>query len=241
MDIHFEKTVGEIVALDYRAAAVFEKYGIDFCCKGNIPVDEACERKHVFTEDVMRELKLLLTGSDNTGDDFASWSPAYLADYIEQKHHSYVTEKTPVILRFLDKLSSTHGHRHPELLEINRLFSDSAVELAMHMKKEETILFPLIRKMKMSAPDVMPEHPLTIGIIQSPIAVMMEEHDHEGDRFRMIDALTNHYQPPADACNTYKATYALLQEFENDLHLHIHLENNILFPKAVQMERELMN
>ena len=80
MDIHFEKTVGEIVALDYRAAAIFEKYGIDFCCKGNIPVDEACERKHVFTEDVMRELKLLLTGSDNTGDDFASWSPAYLAE-----------------------------------------------------------------------------------------------------------------------------------------------------------------
>lgn len=238
MDIHYEKTVGEVVALDYRAAAIFEKYGIDFCCKGNIPIDEACERKNVYTEDVMRELKLLLTGSDNTGVDYASWSPAFLADFIEQKHHSYVTEKTPVLMRFLDKLCSVHGQRHPELLEVNRLFCASATELAMHMKKEEMILFPLIRNM---SADAMHENAIIPGMIHAPISVMMAEHEHEGDRFKMIDTLTNHYQPPEDACNTYKATYALLQEFENDLHLHIHLENNILFPKAMDMEKELMN
>lgn len=241
MDIHYQKTVGEVVAQDYRAAAIFEKYGIDFCCKGNIPIDEACERKHVYTEDVMRELKLLLTGSESNSVDYASWSPAFLADFIQQKHHSYVTEKTPILMRFLDKLCSVHGQRHPELLEVNRLFSESASELAMHMKKEELVLFPRIRKIAAVTPEDMHDNAITPGMIKSPIAVMMEEHEHEGDRFKMIDTLTNHYQPPADACNTYKATYALLQEFENDLHLHIHLENNILFPKAIEMEKELMN
>jgi regulator of cell morphogenesis and NO signaling len=241
MDIHYQKTVGEVVAQDFRAAAIFEKYGIDFCCKGNIPIDEACERKHVYTEDVMRELKLLLTGSENNSVDYASWSPAYLADYIEQTHHTFVSEKTPVLMRFLDKLCSVHGPRHPELLEVNRLFCESAAELAMHMKKEELILFPRIRKMTAAATGTLQENAITPGMVQGPIAVMMEEHEHEGDRFSKIDALTGHYQPPADACNTYKATYALLQEFENDLHLHIHLENNILFPKAVEMEKELMN
>jgi regulator of cell morphogenesis and NO signaling len=144
-------------------------------------------------------------------------------------------------MRFLEKLCSVHGPRHPELLEVNRLFCESAAELAMHMKKEELILFPRIRKMTAAATGTLQENAITPGMVQGPIAVMMEEHEHEGDRFSKIDALTGHYQPPADACNTYKATYALLQEFENDLHLHIHLENNILFPKAVEMEKELMN
>jgi len=239
MDIHYEKTVGQTVAEDFRTAAVFTRYGIDFCCKGNITIDEACERKNILTEDVMRELKLLLAGNTDTPADFNAWSPSTLTDYIETNHHQYINTRTPVILQYLNKLVQVHGANHPELSEIHRLFHASAADLAQHMKKEELILFPRIRKI--NALTNGPEGTMQSGMLQNPIEVMMHEHDTEGDRFRQIDELTQHYQPPADACNTYKVTYAMLQEFENDLHLHIHLENNILFPKAIEMERNLLN
>ncbi|HSF88643.1 MAG TPA: iron-sulfur cluster repair di-iron protein [Saprospiraceae bacterium] len=240
MEFIYEKKVGEVVAEDYRAAAVFQKYGIDFCCKGNITVDEACARQNLMTEDVMRELKILYASDENHPADYQSWNPAFLADFIVETHHRYVQEKTPVILGYLAKLSQKHGGHHPELLQINKLFSDSANELASHMQKEEQILFPRIRNLAYMHADGAQDH-LTSSILNAPIQIMMHEHDNEGERFKKIDILTDHYQAPADACNTYKVTYALLQEFENDLHLHIHLENNILFPKAVQMEKELMN
>lgn len=241
MEYIYEKKVGEVVAEDYRAAAVFQKYGIDFCCKGNISIDEACKRQNLMTEDITRELKLLLASDQNHQADYLAWNPSFLADFIVENHHRYVQEKTPVILSFLAKLCQKHGDRHPELLEINKLFSDSATELANHMQKEEQILFPRIRSIAAMSADGPQDHLYTSGILNAPIQVMMHEHDQEGERFRKIDILTDHYQPPADACNTYKVTYALLQEFENNLHLHIHLENNILFPKASQMEKELMN
>ncbi len=241
MELIYEKKVGEVVAEDYRAAAVFQKFGIDFCCKGNISIDEACSLQNLMTEDVMRELKILFASDNKQPADYQSWSPAFLADFILETHHRYVKEKTPVIMSYLNKLSQKHGGRHPELLEINKLFSDSATELASHMYKEEQILFPRIRQLAAMTSDAPQDLLMTSSILNGPIKNMMDEHENEGDRFRKIDALTDHYQPPADACNTYKVTYALLREFENDLHLHIHLENNILFPKAVQMEKELMN
>jgi regulator of cell morphogenesis and NO signaling len=241
MDLTYQKSVGEVVALDYRAAAIFEKYGIDFCCKGNKSIDDACESKNIRTEDVMRELKILLSNGDSHYTDYSSWSPSLLVDYIEEKHHKYVEEKTPVILRYLDKLCNAHGARHPELYEINNLFKASAGELAQHMKKEELILFPRIRKMAAYTTARPDDQTMSPGMVQNPIRMMMHEHDHEGARFKKMDELSNHYQPPADACNTYRVTFALLQEFENDLHLHIHLENNILFPKAIDMEKEQMN
>lgn len=241
MEFIYEKKVGEVVAADYRAAAVFQKYGIDFCCQGNISVDEACTLHNLMTEAVMRELKILFASDKNHPADYQSWSPAFLSDYIEGTHHRYVQEKTPVILGYLNKLCQKHSDRHPELLEIKKLFSDSATELAIHMQKEEQILFPRIRNLAAMNADAPQDHLITSSILNAPIKIMMHEHDHEGERFKKIDSLTNHFQPPADACNTYKVTFALLREFENDLHLHIHLENNILFPKAVQMEKELMN
>ena len=241
MQFIYEKKVGEVVAADYRAAAVFQKYGIDFCCKGNISIDEACSRQNLMTEDVMRDLKILFASDNNHPADYQSWRPAFLADFIVETHHRYVQEKTPVILSYLAKLCQKHGGRHPELLEINKLFSDSATELAKKIKKEEQILFPRIRNLATMNADGPQDHLVTSSSLNAPIKVMMHEHDNEGERFKKIDILTDHYQPPADACNTYKVTYSLLQEFENDLHLHIHLENNILFPKAVQMEKELMN
>ena len=241
MEYPYQKKVGQVVAEDFRAAAVFEKYGIDFCCKGNITVDEACENKNIMTEDVMRELKMLLSTDTHQPADYKAWNPVVLVDHILENHHRYITEKTPLILQYLAKLADKHGGRHPELLEVNRLFTESAAALASHMKKEEMILFPWIKKLAEYTLDQGQNMPTPQGRIRNPIDMMMHEHDDEGERFKTISAITNQYQPPSDACNTYKVTYAMLQEFETDLHLHIHLENNILFPKAGEMERELMN
>ena len=145
----------------------------------------------------------------------------------------------PVIKQYLNKISSVHGKNHPELLEIEDLFNASAGELAMHMKKEELMLFPFVRKMVNSQSEDIKAHPPHFGTVSNPVQAMMHEHDTEGERFRQISKLSNQYTPPADACNTYKVAFSLLKEFEDDLHLHIHLENNILFPKAVALEKKL--
>lgn len=241
MAITYKNTVSETVAEDFRAATVFSKYGIDYCCKGNISIDEACERKNILTEDVMRDLKKSLASDSEKPVDFKSWKLSDLADYIENTHHQFIRERVPVIRQHLDKLVHVHGGRHPELHDVRRLFYESTDELDLHMRKEEQILFPRIRQLSMLQ-NGLPENGSWVpGMIMAPIRVMMAEHETEGDRFQQIDTLTGHYQPPADACNTYRVTFALLQEFENDLHLHIHLENNILFPGAMDMENEMLN
>jgi regulator of cell morphogenesis and NO signaling len=231
-------TIGEYVAKDFRTAALFSKYGIDFCCKGNRTVEEVCEKKAVKPADLQVEIEAILNSKSDSGIDFNAWPIDLLADYIEKTHHRYVEEKTPTLLQFLDKLEKVHGASHPELFEINALFKGCAGELAQHMKKEELILFPFIKKMvaaTLSAELIAQPH---FGTVKNPIAMMMAEHEAEGDRFAKIVELTNNYTPPADACNTYKVTFAMLQEFEQDLHKHIHLENNILFVKAVQLEKD---
>lgn len=233
-----EKEIGQFVADDFRTAAVFAKYKIDFCCNGNRSVDEACEKKGIDSNLLFAELDAVLNSKTDQSIDYKSWPLDLLAEYIEKKHHRYVEEKTPILRQFLDKLCKVHGDRHRELLEINALFIASTGELASHMKKEELILFPFIKKMvKAKIEDGAVESP-QFGTVENPIAMMMEEHENEGERFRKIDALTNNYTPPADACNTYRVTFAMLQEFEQDLHLHIHLENNILFPEAVKLEKQ---
>lgn len=231
-------TIGEYVAKDFRTAALFSKYGIDFCCNGNRSIEEACQKKAVTADVLLQEIETVLSSKSDSGIDYNAWPIDLLADYIEKTHHRYVSEKTPILLQFLDKLSRVHGAKHPELLLINELFKGCAGELAQHMKKEELILFPFIKKMvHATLSDELIELP-HFETIQNPIAMMMHEHDAEGVRFRKIAELTNNYTPPADGCNTYKATFAMLEEFEQDLHKHIHLENNILFPKAAKLEKD---
>ncbi|HEY4617555.1 MAG TPA: iron-sulfur cluster repair di-iron protein [Flavobacterium sp.] len=231
-----KKTIGEYVAQDFRTAALFSKYGIDFCCKGNRTIEEVCEKKEVSREDLLNQITEILATKNDSGIDFKSWPLDLLADYIEKTHHRYVEEKIPVLLQFLDKLCKVHGASHPELFEINELFKGCAGELTQHMKKEELILFPFIKKMvKATISDELIEQP-PFGTVNNPIAMMMAEHEAEGDRFVKIATLTNNYTPPADACNTYKVTFSMLNDFEQDLHKHIHLENNILFPKAAALE-----
>ena len=239
MNIQKDQIIGELVAQDYRASSVFKKYGIDFCCQGNTTIVDACMKKDIDPDLVLNDLEAAVQSSNAANTDYKSWPLDLLADYIEKKHHRYVEEKSLEIKPYLDKICQVHGDRHPELHEINELFTASAGVLAQHMKKEELVLFPFVRKMvkaKLSGSSV--ETP-QFGTVQNPIQTMMAEHDNEGERFRKIEALSNGYAPPEDACNTYRVTLALLKEFEDDLHLHIHLENNILFPKAAEMEKAL--
>jgi len=235
MNITKESIVGEVVAKDYRAASVFKSHKIDFCCNGNRSIDTVCEAADIETSQLIKELNQATTQTKQQSIDFKSWDNDLLADYIEKKHHRYVEKKIPELKAYLNKITKVHGERHPELIEIEQLFTASAKELLSHMQKEETILFPYVRKM---AADTASEHP-QFGTVQNPIKMMMQEHDTEGDRFRKIAELSNNYTPPTDACATYNVAFSMLKEFEDDLHLHIHLENNILFPKAIAAEQIL--
>lgn len=234
------RTIGSFVAQDYRTAAVFSKYKIDFCCKGDRTVNEVCDKQNINSDALLQSIDEVVQSENNGSIDFNSWPLDLLADYIEKTHHRYVEDKTQTLLPFLDKLCKVHGGRHPELFKINELFIGCAAELSQHMKKEELILFPFVKRMvKTKDSDGVLLQP-SFGSVSNPIAMMMHEHNNEGERFREIAALTDNYTPPADACTTYRVTFAMLKEFEEDLHKHIHLENNILFPKAVALEKDFV-
>ncbi len=239
MNIQEDQIIGELVANDYRTASVFKKYGIDFCCQGNRTINDACEAKKIDEKSVIADINTLLNAKSDSGIDYQSWPLDLLAAYIEKKHHRYVEEKTLEIKPYLEKICRVHGGRHPELLEINEHFNATAGELAMHMKKEELLIFPYIKKMVKAQKEHTKVASPQFESIQFPIQAMMDEHLNEGERFRLIEELSNNYTPPEDACNTYRVTFALLKEFEQDLHLHIHLENNILFPNAIELEKQL--
>ena len=231
-----EKTIGDFVAENFRTAEVFKKYNIDFCCKGGRTVEEACDKKKVSPEEIYKELEEV-ANRKSEDIDFNSWPLDLLADYVEKTHHRYVEEKSAMLIPYLNKLCKVHGERHPELFEINELFIGSAQDLAAHMKKEELILFPFIKQMVEAKKNGEPLPAPRFGTVENPVAMMQHEHEAEGERFVKIAELTNNYEFPDDACGTYQVTYRMLEDFQNDLHKHIHLENNILFPKAIAMEK----
>ncbi len=237
MEVLQTTKVGVTVARDYRTASVFQKYGIDFCCKGGLSIEDACKRKEVDKDEVLTAISEILAADGSSGDDFNSWPLDKLADYIEQKHHRYVTEQTPILLQFLEKLCRVHGSRHPELFDIESEFNYVARELAMHMKKEELVLFPAVKKLAEANQN--DDKNIAFGSIQAPIQTMMQEHDIEGERMVKIAGLSDSYAAPADGCTTYRIAFQMLKDFEEDLHKHIHLENNILFPKALELEIEI--
>lgn len=225
-----EKKVGSIVAENFRTAKIFTDYGIDFCCKGGIKLSDACEKKGVNVEEISALLEQIVKQKDET--HYQDFGMTDLVDHIVGVHHKYVETTIPALKFYLDKIAKVHGDNHPELLVIRDEFFNTADALTAHMKKEEFILFPYIKAMEAARIGNFPLSPAHFGDIENPIAMMEEEHETEGDRFRKISELSNNYTPPADACQTYKVAFAMLQEFENDLHTHIHLENNILFPEA---------
>jgi regulator of cell morphogenesis and NO signaling len=232
-----DKKVGKIVADNFRSAKVFTEYGIDFCCKGGIKLSEACETRGLDTDLVIEKIVKATQNAD--GVDYQALSMGNLVDHILQVHHKYIEDTIPALKFYLDKIEKVHGESHPELKEIKELFFGAADALTSHMKKEEFILFPYVKAMEEANLHHFKLSPPHFGTIENPIAMMEHEHDTEGERFRQIATLSNNYIPPSDACQTYKVAFSLLKEFESDLHTHIHLENNILFPEAKEAYYQL--
>jgi len=247
------RPVGEVVADDYRRAGVFKRYGIDFCCSGGRTVQEACEKKGVSYPEL--EAALLEASASRDGGnrpDPREWELDFLADYIASVHHAYVRANLPVLRQFARKVARVHGEHRPEVVQIAALLDELAPEMEQHMAKEEEILFPHVRALATAsrqgrggAATDRPsggESPSIAASTSSEEAIrlMEEEHDHAGELLRRIRELSSDYQPPEWACNTYRATYVMLEEFEEDLHRHVHLENNVLFPATAALEREVV-
>lgn len=233
------KTVAEIVTENIKTADVFKKNGIDFCCGGNVKVQEICAKKGVDYSKLKEEI--LNIGVVPTGSsDFNTWELDFLTDYIINTHHKYVKEANELIIQYSDKVAKVHGHHYTETIEINKLFHEIANELNSHMQKEEMILFPFIKEIAKAKKEGSPLSPPPFGTIQNPINMMEAEHTAVGEMIMKINELSNNFTPPEDACNTFRALYSKLEEYQNDLFQHIHLENNILFPKAIELEAELL-
>ncbi|TXD48460.1 iron-sulfur cluster repair di-iron protein [Polaribacter sp. IC073] len=237
MFITENNTVAEVVTSNIKTADIFKKHGIDFCCGGGISIKKACEKNNIPYETLEKELSEL-SSAVSKAYNYDGWKLDFLADHIENIHHSYVAESTPLVLQYAERVAKVHGHHYAEVIKINTLFKVVAQELAAHMKKEELILFPFIKQLvKADEAGVKVNQP-HFGTVNNPIKMMEEEHESAGDILKEIKKLANNYTPPEGACNTFKALYAKLEEFEQDLHQHIHLENNILFPKAIILEQK---
>jgi regulator of cell morphogenesis and NO signaling len=233
-----EETLGEIAAKDLRKAEVFKKYGLDFCCGGKKSLQEACSEKGLDVLKIKEELErpAAASASKQAQHDFNSWNLTFLSDYIVNVHHSYVKQNIPVLADLSQKVADHHGKTNPELGRIRDKVDEMLSELKVHLKKEENILFPYIRQLESSKASGSAT-PGGFGSVQQPISVMENDHDIVGVLAEEIRALSNNYTLPENACNSYSLLYSKLAEFEDDLHTHIHLENNILFPKAVEMEQ----
>jgi regulator of cell morphogenesis and NO signaling len=226
------KTLAQIVNDNHHAAAIFEKYHLDFCCKGKRSLQNACAETNLQVNEVLNDLERITQSKSKEQIDFNKLSLTQLADYIVNTHHAYLKIEMPQIFNYLQRVASKHGSRHPQMVKVFELFTALKEEMEQHMQKEELILFPRIKQFEN------PEHSgtkLNITYLQSPINMMEEEHEHAGNLLEEIRQLTNNYNPPSDACTTYRLSFAALQAFEIDLHQHVHLENNILFPKALQL------
>ena len=222
-------TVGEIVANDFRTSSIFKNAGIDFCCGGKQMVTEACAEKGIDMSFLENEIASLNETPTNEFMNFKSWDPVFLSDYIINTHHKFVLKNLPELVFYTQKISDVHGDRHPELKKVAQLFNQINTELIQHLRNEEEVLFPAVKELVNSGGSEK-----TKQIIVSEITRMLGEHDFAGGAMDEINKLTNGYQIPEDACNTYRVTFKMLEQFEDDLHTHVHLENNILFPKALE-------
>lgn len=233
-DLNLDTTVGQWVAHQPNTSRVFEGLRIDYCCGGNVPLSRACAERQL---DPRRVLGQLATASaEAASESIERWTDAALTslcDHIEQTHHAYLKTELPRLLEMIAKVVGAHGASHPEMLEVRQAFADLRNELIPHMFKEEQILFPAIRWLERA--DTRPAFPF--GSLANPIRMMEQEHDVAGDALECIRRATRDYQVPTDACNTYRAMLDGLQRLEQDLHRHIHKENSILFPRAIQLEQ----
>lgn len=235
MHISADTTVGEIVANDYRSARIFEKHGIDFCCGGKVALATICREMGVDLAIITGELEALDEESVDRSQNYASWSLPFLTDYIVNTHHVYLKENDGEIVAYARKIAEVHGAHHPELVKIATIFDKIAVDMVGHLQEEEEIFFPALKRADAArSAGTMP----AVGdrdIIRTSLIRLHREHEEVGDAIHEIRRLSQEYVLPDDACNTFMLTYRKLREFEDDLHKHVHLENNILFPKAAEL------
>lgn len=234
MHITGETPIGEIVAGDFRAASVFNEYGIDFCCGGKRTVAEVCREQKVDAGAVVAAIEKVCA-EPGTGPRFDEWEPEALIGYIVGNHHGYVRRALPSLVANAVKIAAVHGSRHPELHEVAQLAQAVSAEMSSHMVKEERILFPYIAELSAAAREGRPPAAAPFGPVENPIRMMEEEHESAGACMARIRELTGGYATPQDGCTTYRICFQELEAFETDLHAHVHLENNLLFPKALAL------
>lgn len=236
-----EETIGDIAAKDMRKAEVFKEFGLEFCCDGRKSLEEACKDAEVSVEAVNRALENLPQAAAATtpAHDYNTWELDFLSDYIVNIHHRYVRDSAPVLRGLAEKIAEHHGSAHSELYEIREHVGALLDEMQMHQIKEEKILFPFIRQMVQCKKERKPFTNPPFGTIESPVEMMLDDHRSAAAHIHAIAELSGDYTVPADGCESYRLYYHKLEEFDKDLHLHLHLENNILFPKAIKMEKEL--
>lgn len=221
--------VGDIVASDFRTAELFKKVNIDFCCGGQMSLEDSCEVTGADLEKLIQEIQMLGDNPVNSGNNYQDWKLDFLCDYIINNHHTYVKKTLPELYEYTNKIADVHGDDHPELIELSNLFSQLKDELTQHLAKEEEVLFPAIKDAISTNSE---ESKL---IIVSEIDRMNSEHEFAGTTMATINHITNGYELPEGACQTYSVCFQMLAQFESDLHMHVHLENNILFKKALAL------
>jgi len=219
--------IGDIVTNDFRAATLFKKAGLDFCCGGKMSLREACAEKNLALDTLVGEILELENLPADKTHNFREWAPSFLADYIVNTHHKYVLRTLPDLVFYTAKIADVHGERHAELREVADLFAKINEELLQHLGNEEQVLFPALKRVQESGAED------DKAVIISEISRMTGEHEFAGGAMDKINEMTRGYLVPGDACNTYAVTMKLLGEFEDDLHIHVHLENNILYPAAM--------
>lgn len=237
-DTQSGETVGEIAARDLRKAEVFKKYGIDFCCGGKKSLKQACEEKGLDVAVVEVELENP-TQPVSSANDYNRWEPDFLADYIYNQHHLYYYNELPIIKGLITKVTQHHGSNHPELGYLYQAFAKLVEELDTHFMREEKVVFPFIKALVQAKRSGNREVLSSQPSLTEPIHIMEEDHEAAGEILEAMQKISSNYTAPADACNSYQFLYKKLKELDEDLHQHIHLENNILFPKALKLDKEL--
>lgn len=237
MKITLEQTVGQIVAGNPATARVFERHRIDYCCQGKVPLSVACERRGLSHRDILEELAVcaLVTPADRQKDWTAAPLPE-LVSHIVDTHHAYLREELPRIQALADRVAKVHGDHAPEVLAIQATFFGLREELESHMEKEEHILFPWVDRLH--GGQLTPLGPQ--ATVANPIQCMEKEHEDAGKALEELRRLSNDFKPPMDACNTWRVLYTSLRALEKDMHIHVHKENSILFPRALQLENSLL-
>ncbi len=221
--------LGDLVTEDFRVAEVFKQAGLDFCCGGKKTLSQACREKNLNVKAIEEEIRAIGQAPALSNVNFKDWEPGFLADYIINTHHKYVLKTLPELLYYTGKIASVHGTQHPELIEVKKLFTEINKELLQHLQKEEEVLFPAIKSAIQKSTGELQ------SVIRSEIERMSNEHEFAGGAMDKINELTAGYMVPQDGCNSYQVAFKMLRQFEDDLHIHVHLENNILYPKALKL------